>query len=357
VFVTVEEDAVSIAAGLNGGGILPPSEEEPVSLATNVWAGVYLQWPVAADALSQTTVKVSGLPSGLKFTAKDIMKKGSKTEVEVPANTIYGAPTAASKIDSKTSQPKPSKVKITLTTAGKSKYVFDLNLTVEPMEKWAVGTFEGVGGDDDHKGIGGDSYGRYLHATFTVAANGKISGKVTTLAGETWTLSAPYFDWFSIYSPLEYRATLFDKSGNPFTLQLKPRYGINSYGFMNVWFGTNGRIDPTQANWNEEPWKSAAKPLAKAGPLVIPTTDIDGNPGELTLKFASSGKVTYTAKFANYSASGSSSLEHDSNLGSGGAFDAKLTVLLPAKAGKFPGCIKHLRLEWDGTQFTGVYDM
>jgi len=43
--------------------------------------------------------------------------------------------------------------------------------------------------------------------------------------------------------------------------------------------------------------------------------------------------------------------------GAGGAFDAKLTVLLPAKAGKFPGCIKHLRLEWDGTQFTGVHEM
>ena len=354
-FITVAEEAAALSATV--GGKYEFVASAPTSKNATVYAGVYVEWPVEIDGATPTTAAVSGLPAGLKFTAKDIMKKGSKTEVEVPANTIYGAPTAASKIDGKTSQPVPSKVKITLTTAGKSKYAFDLNLTVEPMEEWAVGTFEGVGLDDDHKGIGGDSKGRYLHATFTVAANGKISGKVTTLAGETWTLTAPYFDWFSIYSPLEYRATLFDKSGNPFTLQLKPRYGINSYGFMNVWFGTNGWIDPTQVNWNEESWKDAAKPLAKAGPLVIPTTDIDGNPGELTLKFASSGKVTYTAKFANYSASGSSSLEHDSNLGSGGAFDAKLTVLLPAKAGKFPGCIKHLRLKWDGTQFTNVYEM
>ena len=354
-FITVAEEAAALSAMV--GGTYEFVASAPTSKNATVYAGVYVEWPVEIDGATPTTVAVSGLPAGLKFTAKDIMKKGSKTEVEVPANTIYGAPTAASKIDSKTSQPKPSKVKITLTTAGKSKYVFDLNLTVEPMEEWAVGTFEGVGLDDDHKGIGGDSKGRYLHATFTVAANGKISGKVTTLAGETWTLSAPYFDWFSIYSPLEYRATLFDKSGNPFTLQLQPRYGIDSYGFMNVWFGTNGWIDPTQANWNKDLWKSAAKPLAKVAPLVIPTTDIDGNPGELTLKFASSGKVTYTAKFANYSASGSSSLEHDSDLGSGGAFDAKLTVLLPAKAGKFPGCIKHLLLKWDGTQFTNVYEM
>ncbi|MBO4709996.1 MAG: hypothetical protein J5727_09495, partial [Kiritimatiellae bacterium] len=134
-FVTTDEDKGSIAAGLNGGGILPPSEEEPVSLATNVWAGVYLQWPVAADALSQTTVKVAGLPSGLKFTAKDILKKGSKTEVDIPANTIYGAPTAASKTDK--NGVKPSDVKITVTTAGKSSVTYLVKLTVDPLPDWA----------------------------------------------------------------------------------------------------------------------------------------------------------------------------------------------------------------------------
>lgn len=41
---------------------------------------------------SLPTVKVTGLPAGLKFTAKDVLKKGSKTEVEYPANTIYGTP-------------------------------------------------------------------------------------------------------------------------------------------------------------------------------------------------------------------------------------------------------------------------
>ena len=36
---------------------------------------------------------VSGLPAGMKWTAKDIYKKGSKTEVETPANSVYGVPT------------------------------------------------------------------------------------------------------------------------------------------------------------------------------------------------------------------------------------------------------------------------
>ena len=46
-----------------------------MKMATNVMAGVYLAWPVAASALSETTVKVAGLPSGLKFTAKPITGK------------------------------------------------------------------------------------------------------------------------------------------------------------------------------------------------------------------------------------------------------------------------------------------
>ena len=36
---------------------------------------------------------VSGLPAGMKWTAKDIYKKGSKTEIETPANSVYGIPT------------------------------------------------------------------------------------------------------------------------------------------------------------------------------------------------------------------------------------------------------------------------
>ena len=46
---------------------------------------------VKSNSLPKVTVK--GLPTGMKFTAKPVMVKGSKTEVEYPANTIYGTPT------------------------------------------------------------------------------------------------------------------------------------------------------------------------------------------------------------------------------------------------------------------------
>lgn len=67
--------------------------------------------PVSVDVAggSLPTVKVSGLPTGLKFTTKDLLKKGAKTEVEVPANSIYGTP-AKSGVYS---------IVATVTTAGK----------------------------------------------------------------------------------------------------------------------------------------------------------------------------------------------------------------------------------------------
>ena len=68
--------------------------------------------PVAVDVSGCTslpTVKVTGLPAGLKFTAKDIYRKGSKTEIEYPANTIYGTPTKSGVYT----------IAATVTTAGK----------------------------------------------------------------------------------------------------------------------------------------------------------------------------------------------------------------------------------------------
>ena len=50
--------------------------------------GVFCVDTIAAAA----GCKVTGLPSGMKWTAKDIYKKGSKTEVSVPANSVYGSP-------------------------------------------------------------------------------------------------------------------------------------------------------------------------------------------------------------------------------------------------------------------------
>ena len=73
-FVTVEADKGSIAATFNGAA-MPSSTDGSPAVTTNVWCGVYLEWPIAADALSQTTVKVAGLPAGLKFADKPVTSK------------------------------------------------------------------------------------------------------------------------------------------------------------------------------------------------------------------------------------------------------------------------------------------
>ena len=130
----------------------------PYQYRTNVWCGVYLEWPVAADALSLPTVKVSGLPAGLKFAAKPVTSKigtgkAAVLVTSVPANTIYGAPTAASKTktDKKTgvTTVTPSAVKVTVTTAGKSSQTYQIDTIVDPLPAWAQGTFSGGMGNGD----------------------------------------------------------------------------------------------------------------------------------------------------------------------------------------------------------------
>ena len=74
----------------------------------------------------------------------------------------------------------------TVTTAGKSTQTFAINLYIDPLPDWAVGTFDGATYAGDSVEASG------LVQAFTVAANGKISGKLLRDDG-TWTLSADSF--------------------------------------------------------------------------------------------------------------------------------------------------------------------
>ncbi len=123
------------------------------------------------------TVKVAGLPAGLKFTAKDIMKKGSKTEVEIPANTIYGVATKAGTFT------------VTFTaTRGKERQTATITLNVEALPTWATGTFAGSV-KCKMENVKLEEAETFGFATMTIAANGKISGKIA-LEGTNWTFSA-----------------------------------------------------------------------------------------------------------------------------------------------------------------------
>ena len=351
-FITAEEELQSVWAMLSYGELDQHLYDAGSSSAVkSAPAGVYLEWPIEMSGLTPATVAVSGLPAGLKFTAKDIMKKGSKTEVEVHANTIYGAPTAASKIDSKTSQPTPSSVKIAITTAGKQKIAYSLALTVTPMKEWAVGTFEG-GGDDGQ-------------VTLTVTAAGKISGKYLA-EGKAFALSAAHFD-HDDEKTAYYEATLDGKAGketDTFSLYV---YDHAVGGMAQL---ENGDCDRGgilyKNNWKIEPWKTIGKAFAKASALVYAAKDKDGNDGMVALKFAATGKVTASGEFTTgkdkygkdivYKASGSAMVVPTAVPDFNNAFKAKVFVYFPPKAGKFAGYSEILALDWDGAEFTAVFE-
>ena len=189
-FITAAADKANICAEVNGTALSSTSAPGTASsLATNVMAGVYLEWSVAASALSQPTVKVSGLPSGLKFTAKPVTKtigsgKSKVIVMNVPANTIYGAPSKASAVG------KPSKVTVTVTTAGKSKVVYEIALTVDPLPAWAQGEFNGFASTPE---------GRLGSASLSVTSAGKVSGKAI-VGGTNCTFSAASYDISSVTS-------------------------------------------------------------------------------------------------------------------------------------------------------------
>jgi len=111
--------------------------------------------------------KATGLPAGLKFAAKDLT---DKTFGEIAAGTVYGVPTKAC----------TNSVVFTY-KEGKVTHSASATFAVAGIPAWSVGTFNGR--LDNGSGS----------ATLTVAANGKISGKVAT-GGKTWTFSSSGYD-------------------------------------------------------------------------------------------------------------------------------------------------------------------
>ena len=291
-FITVDEDVASITLAL-GSEVLDGS----TVLETNVTCGVALEWLLKANALSATTVKVAGLPAGLKFDAK--------------SNTIYGAPTAASKVDAKKGVV-PSDVKITVTTAGKSSVTYLVKLTVGPLPAWAVGTFDG------------EVEGGGIVQAFTVATSGKISGKILE-GGKTWTLSAASFDMVEDSS---FYATVIGKAGKEVVTN---EVAVASAVVDDVEFGMASSYgwSAWQNLWKRADTKSYMPVLKKS---VVKTVELDA-PGDvdnvLTLTFKANGVVSFAGKIAGSAVSGSSQLVCD-----GDAW--KVTLYAPPK-GAFKG--------------------
>ena len=279
-FITAEEDRASIALSLSGMDLDSPSVA-PVALETNITCGVALEWPLASYALSATTIKVSGLPAGLKFADKDVLDSKTK-QVIVKANTIYGAPTAASKVG-KDGKPTPSEVKITVTTAGKSSVTYLVKLTVDPLPAWAVGTFDG---EVESGGI---------VQAFTVATSGKIGGKMLN-GGTTWALSASSFD---MVEDSAFFATVIGKAGKEIVTNEVEVAGVVVDG-VGVGVASSDGWTAWQNLWSRPDTKAEM-------PVFRKSFDVTLESG-LKLTFKKNGAVSFAGKVEGVSVSGSSQL-------------------------------------------------
>ena len=332
-FVTAEEDRNSIELAVNGADMRLAGDGSPHQ--TNIWAGVYLEWPVAASALSETKVKVAGLPAGLKFTDKPVTSKigsGNAAVVvtNVPANTIYGAPTASSKVNAKTGVVTPSAVKVTVTTAGKASQVYQIDATVDALPAWAQGAYSGGFIETALPDNGGHA-GRVTlpcgTVSLTVDAKGKISGKALG-EGLTYTLAAPYYSAFALDENqssnfiADVTASWSYKEGTK-TIKTNEviRLVVQDNGIGGVVTGGPSAVSSAaglpefaawQYNWKVEPWKALGKKFDKQ--TVSYAIMVDGSfsddeedlvaplgaevVGRATLKFAATGAVTIAGEFA-----------------------------------------------------------
>ena len=362
-FVTADEDRESVAASLGGLPLAPwVSKTETHALATNVRAGVYLEWPLAASALSETTVKVAGLPAGLRFAAKPVTSRSGTGRsavlvTNVPANTVYGAPTAASRTvtDRRTGAVTvtPSAVKVTVTTAGRSSRTYQIDTTVDPLPAWAQGTFAGVSYADAD---GAETNGL---AAVSVTAAGKVSAKQTA-AGRAASFTAPWYDRHDAAEDA-YHATLTAKVGAAVVTNHIAVYpaahaatdAVPAETALGVMRGD--LLDAWQTDWRREPWKGFAAALARARPPLACAYEVGGGqPGTVSLKFGANGAVTAAGTFATgvdargrettAKASCSATL-----LPQGG--DRYLVFVYFPPKGTFRGHARCLALAWDGAGF------
>ena len=362
-FVTADEDRESVAASLGGLPLAPwVSKTETHALATNVRAGVYLEWPLAASALSETTVKVAGLPAGLRFAAKPVTSRSGTGRsavfvTNVPANTVYGAPTAASRTvtDRRTGAVTvtPSAVKVTVTTAGRSSRTYQIDATVDPLPAWAQGTFAGVSYADAD---GAETNGL---AAVSVTAAGKVSAKQTA-AGRAASFTAPWYDRHDAAEDA-YHATLTAKVGaavvtNRVTVRAAAHAATDAVPAETALGVMRGDLlDAWQTDWRREPWKGFAAALARARPPLACAYEVGGGqPGTVSLKFGANGAVTAAGTFATgvdargrettAKASCSATL-----LPQGG--DRYLVFVYFPPKGTFRGHARCLALAWDGAGF------
>ena len=279
VFATLEEDKASISSSLSSY-----DDEESFDLSPDSpyilesYCGVTANYSIDVTALSPTTVKVSGLPAGVKFVQDN--KTGEKL--------LTGVPTVVSKEDA-SGNPIPFHVKLTVTTANKTSQTYIIDWTIMPLPAWAVGYFNGVVGVEEGP-----------VQALTIAANGKISVKLTDEFGKTWSLAASQFD---SADDTEFRANVIGKSGANVVTNEMVVYCSSGYGMIESdnWFAW-------QNLWKRADIKNAMPAFKSSLSRVLDLGDYGYKGNSIVLTFKKDGVVSFAGKIDGTSVSGTSQL-------------------------------------------------
>ena len=281
-------------------------------------------------------VKIADLAYPAKFSAR---KLPSGLKIDSATGEIKGTPTKAGDYT--------ATIIVTSGINSKSKASFETGFTVAALDAWAQGAFNGAVFGDGDAVVG-------LVPSLSVSKAGKFSGKIQD-GGVKWTLSATSYDSYDAARG-EYAATVIAKNGkvlvtNEVTVAAED---VEAPGGADAAGGgarsprgvaTAAEWAAWQNLWKTEPWKTAAKPFAKAPQAET----ADG----VSLKFTSNGSVK--AKYA-----GNSCSTVLIPVGEGGRGEAiapghgdeyETFVHFPPKAGGFGGYSAAIPLRWNGSEF------
>ena len=315
-FISKQEDFESISFKVNNA-----TWTESTIPERTLEQGVEVDWPVSVSAKTVATPSFSGLPSGLKLVKNK----------ETGAYSISGVPSAVSKTD-KNGNVKPSVATLKIKTSGGNTKTYKMAITVKARPSWTEGVFNGY---VDAAPNAGEPVG--LVYNLTVAANGKVSGKLLR-DGLTYTLSAPSL----ILESGTYKAAIDGKAKGSVISVIATFKAWDNAGYSYGIIDANKEWYAYQTPWKtNDKLKALAKKIAKAKPLTLPA-ELDSH-GDLTLKFGANGVVTVKGA----GASSSSVLVPFSDEPT----EVRLFAYLPPKK-SFPGYAARIILKWDGTAFS-----
>ena len=241
---------------------------------------------VEFESISLPSASAAKLPSGVKFDAAKCC--------------FTGVPTKAGTYEAT----------VTVKNASKSADTLKLTIEVAALDAWAQGSFNGEvrNGESASAEATADKQGT---VSLTIAANGKISGKLLELeGGKTWTLSAASFSRVENVEDVEmsavFYATVIGKAGKEVATNEIAVAAVDGIGVLTGTFELSNsqtfELTSYQNLWKRADTKAAQPVFKKSIGLALENG--------LNLTFKKDGAVSFAGTVGGSRVSGSSQLVH-----------------------------------------------